>query len=113
MVQLRLLLIVSDIQFSIVLSNSAIQSFLKATERMSQSKVPLLHEVIPLINTITCTLENAIVDQTLYPAVHASAAKGLAVLNKYYSKTDKSIMYYCAMSEGYLPDHEIYFNLLY
>lgn len=72
-------------------------SFLKATERMSQSKVPLLHEVIPLIDTITRTLEKAITDHDLYPAVRASAAKGLAILNKYYSKTDDSIMYRCAM----------------
>ena len=113
LVQLRPLLIVSDIQFSIILSNSAIQSFLKATEQMSQSKVPLFHEVIPLIDTITHTLEKAIVNQTLYPAICVSAAKGLAVLNKYYSKTDESVMYHCAISEAYLPDHEIHFNSLY
>jgi hypothetical protein len=66
---------------------------------MSQSKVPLLHEVIPLIDTITRTLEKAVTNRELYPAVRASAAKGLSVLNKYYSKTDESIMYRCAMSE--------------
>lgn len=103
LVQLRPLLVVSDFHFSILLFNGAIQSFLKATERMSQSKVPLLHEVIPLIDTITRTLEKAITDHDLYPAVRASAAKGLAILNKYYSKTDDSIMYRCAMSESSLP----------
>jgi hypothetical protein len=70
---------------------------------MSQSKVLLLHEVIPLIDTITRTLEKAITDHSLYPAVRTSAAKGLAILNKYYSKTDDSIMYRCAMSKSSLP----------
>jgi hypothetical protein len=68
---------------------------------MSQSKVPLLHEVIPLIDTITRALEKAITNRDLFPAVRASAAKGLAVLNKYYSKTDESIMYRCAMSKSF------------
>jgi hypothetical protein len=76
-----------------------VQVFLKATERMSRSKVPLLHEVIPLIDTITRTLEKAVVNRELYPAVRASAAKGLAILDKYYAKTDDSIMYRCAMGE--------------
>jgi hypothetical protein len=69
---------------------------------MSQSKVPLLHEVIPIIDAITRTLEKATSDHDLYPAVRASAAKGLSILNKYYSKTDDSIMYRCAMSESVL-----------
>jgi hypothetical protein len=79
---------------------------------MSQSKVPLLHEVIPLIDTITRALEKAVTNCDLYPAVRASAAKGLFVLNKYYSKTDDSIMYRCAMSELSLPVAEPYFLIV-
>ena len=33
------------------------------------------------------------------PSVRAGAMKGLAILNKYYSKMDKSIMYHIAMSK--------------
>jgi hypothetical protein len=76
------------------------QPFLKATLRMSQSKVPLLHEVIPLIDTLTHKLEDAVTDHSLMPAVKSAAAKGLAVLHKYYSKSDDSIMYRCAMSSS-------------
>ena len=84
------------------------QPFLKATLRMSQSKVPLLHEVIPLIDTLTHKLEDAIIDHYLLPAVRSAAAKGLAVLHKYYSKSDKSIMYRCAMSSSSILIHDCY-----
>ena len=35
-------------------------------------------------------------------SVQTGATKGLAVLNKYYAKTDESVMYRCAMSMCYL-----------
>ena len=74
------------------------QPFLKATHWMSQSKVPLLHEVIPLINTLTHKLEDMTTDHSLMPAIRSAAAKGLAILHKYYSKSDKSSIYRCTMS---------------
>jgi hypothetical protein len=70
---------------------------------MSQSKVPLLHEVIPLIDALTHKLEDTITDRSLMPAVKSAAAKGLAVLHKYYSKSDDSIIYHCAMSSSSIP----------
>ena len=66
---------------------------------MSQSKTPLLYQVIPLIDTLTRMLETASDNKALFPAVRAATAKGIAILNKYYAKTDKSIMYRCAMSK--------------
>jgi len=65
---------------------------------MSQSKMPLLYQVIPLIDTLIWMLETAGDNKVFFPAVHATAAKGIAILNKYYAKTDESIMYCCAMS---------------
>jgi hypothetical protein len=65
---------------------------------MSQSKMPLLYQVIPLIDTLTLTLETASDNKALFPAVHAATAKGIAILNKYYAKMDESIMYHCTMS---------------
>jgi len=65
---------------------------------MSLSKTPLLYQVIPLIDTLMQTLETAIDNMALFPAVCAAAAKGIAILNKYYAKTDESIMYRCTMS---------------
>jgi hypothetical protein len=43
-------------------------------------------------------LETASDNKALFPAVRAAAAKGIAILNKYYVKTDESIMYRCTMS---------------
>jgi hypothetical protein len=76
------------------------QPFLKATLRMSQSKVSLLHEMIPLIDMLTHKLKDAITDHYLLPAIGSAAAKGLTVLHKYYSKSDESIMYRCAISSS-------------
>lgn len=47
-------------------------------------------------------LETASDNDALFPAIRAAAAKGIAVLNKYYAKTDESIMYRCAMSKSLL-----------
>jgi hypothetical protein len=42
---------------------------------------------------------------SLLPSVRAGALKGLAILNKYYSKTDDSIMYRIAMSMFLTKQH--------
>jgi hypothetical protein len=52
-----------------------------------------------MIDLLTDRLEDVSSDSTYLPSVHAAAAKGLAVLNKYYAKTDQSVMYRCAMSK--------------
>lgn len=86
-----------------------VKLFLQATLRLSTKKIPLLHEVIPIIDLLTDCLEDVSSDMKYLPSVRAGAAKGLAVLNKYYSKTDESVMYCCAMSEynSYIFKHFI------
>lgn len=54
--------------------------------------------MIPIIDALTRMLETASDNKALFPAVRAAAARGIAVLDKYYAKTDESIMYRCAMS---------------
>ncbi|TFK79869.1 hypothetical protein K466DRAFT_579083 [Polyporus arcularius HHB13444] len=83
---------------------------------MSERGRPLLHEVIPMIDVIDGMLKGASNDRGLKPAVRVAASLGRAVLNRYYSKTDDSIMYRCAMimhpryklayfrTEGWLQD---------
>ncbi|KAK0451967.1 uncharacterized protein EV420DRAFT_1645902 [Desarmillaria tabescens] len=71
--------------------------FSRATERISHSAVLLLHEVIPTMDSITRKLEKYLEDATLYPAVCAGVTHGLAITDKYYSKTDESIMWKTAM----------------
>ena len=74
---------------------------MEATLRISQSKRPLIHQVIPYIDLLTAHLEQAIADYTLMKPVRSSAARGLRMLNKYYSRTDDSIMYRIAMSTSF------------
>ncbi|RDX54382.1 hypothetical protein OH76DRAFT_1341398, partial [Lentinus brumalis] len=77
--------------------------FLNATERMSVSKQPLLHNVILIINILEAMLKKAANDTNLHPLVRYGVTLGRDVLNKYYSKTDESIMYRCAIHEFPLP----------
>lgn len=65
---------------------------------MSQSSVPLLHEVIPLIDILTAELQRFIDDTDALPAIRSAAMHGRAMLDKYYSKTDDSVMFRIAMS---------------
>lgn len=72
--------------------------FLHATERVSYSDIPLLHEIIPVIDILTSKLVNAVVNINLSIQIHFAAAMGYEVINRYYSATDESIMYRCTMS---------------
>jgi hypothetical protein len=45
------------------------QVFLEATRKISQSNMPLLHEVIPIFDIITHALDDYIDDETMFPAV--------------------------------------------
>lgn len=60
---------------------------------------PLMHEFIPALDIATIYLEKVIRTSTNLPVIRMAAARGLVVVDKYYSKTDESIMYRLAMSE--------------
>lgn len=64
--------------------------------------------MIPVIDTLTGTLEDTIESKETADMVRVAAARGLKVLNKYYSKTDESVMHRVAMSKSIseypLPD---------
>lgn len=66
---------------------------------MSQSGVPLFHQVIPHINVLTKALDDARDDLNNHVTVRMAAVRGITMLNKYYSKTDESVMYRVAMSK--------------
>ncbi|KAJ3505977.1 hypothetical protein NMY22_g17397 [Coprinellus aureogranulatus] len=68
-----------------------------ATKELSSSKKPLVHEVIPIIDTLTTFFDETIDDTMLHPTVRHAALRGLRMLNKYYSKTDESNVYRIAM----------------
>ena len=64
---------------------------------MSQSKTPLVHEVVPIFDIITRAHDEHPDDTMLPAAVHMTAARWRTMLNKYYGLTDDSIVYQIAM----------------
>ncbi|KIM76688.1 hypothetical protein PILCRDRAFT_91482 [Piloderma croceum F 1598] len=81
-----------------------LEVFLIATKQISQSKTPLVHEVIPIFNIITQALNEHLEDLTLLPAICVAAAQGHTMLNKYYGLTDDSIIYRIAMRQCFILD---------
>jgi len=69
-----------------------------ATKKISKSKVPLIHHVIPIFDVVTTALEDHIDNSTLPLVVRHAALRGYLMLNKYYTLTDDSIVYRVAMS---------------
>ena len=81
------------------------QVFLIATKQISQSKTPLVHEVIPIFDVINRALDEHIDDTTLPAAVRMAAARGRTMLNKYYGLTDDSIIYRIAMCTTFYREY--------
>lgn len=69
-----------------------------ATKEILKCKVPLIHDVIPLIDSLTAALDEVIDNILLSLTVHHAALHGVLLLNKYYTKTNDSIIYCIAMS---------------
>ena len=105
-----LLSVRSPIVFVFQILTSFFQLFLFATKAISKSATPCVHQVIPYIDQITKALDDFSADLELPPAVRAAALRGKTVLNKYYSKTDESIINRIAMSSFWLlfPDKAVY-----
>ncbi|THU93031.1 hypothetical protein K435DRAFT_671032, partial [Dendrothele bispora CBS 962.96] len=76
-----------------------LRPFVYLTERFSSKKRPLIHEVIPFMDSINKKLENFMDDESKLPCVRFAARCGRNILDKYYAKTDDSLVYRAAMSE--------------
>ncbi|KAF4610855.1 hypothetical protein D9613_006637 [Agrocybe pediades] len=74
-----------------------LEVFSLATKRISQSRIPLLHEVIPIFDKITEALDDFIDDVERPACVRHAALRELLMLNKYYALTDDSVVYRIAM----------------
>jgi hypothetical protein len=74
--------------------------FLFVTKEMSRSSIPRIYQVIPYMDRLNEALDDFAGDGTLFPAVRVAARRGAVVLNKYYGKTDESIIFRIAMSES-------------
>ncbi len=107
--QLEAILAVSSTSWvpQLVLIMMSPQHFLEATLRMSAKQRPLLHEVIPVIDLLESMLARTVANTALMPAVRVAASYGQAILNKYYEKTDDSVMYRCAIRTHLITDHMV------
>lgn len=73
---------------------------------MSVSGRPLLYQAILLFDILEKHLKQFCEDTKLHPLVRYGCILGRDVLNKYYKKSDDSIMYRCAISKlSYVHSH--------
>ena len=75
------------------------QPFLYATKIMSKGDYALVHNVIPSMDILTEHLDAFKDDTNLKPIIRVAAARGMAIMNKYYSRTDESEIYRISMSK--------------
>ena len=64
---------------------------------MSALNRPYVADILPLINLLFKHFEIVQADISKSPLVHAAAEKAEALLEKYYSKTDDSVVYRIAI----------------
>lgn len=81
--------------------------FLFVIKEVSKNTIPRIHKVIPFMDRLNDALEDFSYDVTLPPSVRVAAKRGSIVLNKYYGKTDKSIIFRIAMSKSFMS-HLVY-----
>jgi hypothetical protein len=64
---------------------------------MQTNKRPMLHNVIRLMDLLNDQLESFVLNVDNSLVLRHGAAKALTVLDKYYAKTDESVLYRAAM----------------
>ena len=85
---------------------STSQPFLFATKAVSASSRALVHDVIPYMDVLTRHVDEFRRDDSLSPMVREAANRGRKILDKYYSRTDETIIFRVAMGmylAVYLP----------
>ena len=73
------------------------QHYLEAMKQMSQAKIPLLHQVIPYMDSLTTSLDEFHMNPDLNPAVCIATGRGHVVVDKFYGMTDESHVFRIAM----------------
>ena len=64
---------------------------------MSHAKTPLLHQVIPYMDSLMASLDDFHADTDLNPVVRIAAGRGRVVVDKFYGMTDESHLFRMAM----------------
>ncbi|KAI0363103.1 hypothetical protein BV20DRAFT_901450, partial [Pilatotrama ljubarskyi] len=67
------------------------------TKHISASECACVQDVIPYIDVLTRHVDQFHADNTRHPSVRVAASRGRAILDKYYSKTDETMIYRIAM----------------
>jgi len=88
-----------------------VQLFKDATAFFSRA-TPYLAKVIPAMNHIDQHLATAARNNAYKPCIQAAIAMGKKLLNKYYSYTDHSELYWIAM-RGFPSLVEYWFNVIF
>lgn len=79
-----------------------LQQFLDSTLYFERKGVPLLYEVIPAMDNLTSFLDDVVSNKEHNIAVWGAALNGVKLLNKYYVKTNESVMPRAAISKSTL-----------
>jgi hypothetical protein len=71
------------------------------TNRFSQAEVPLVHEVIPMLERLEHMMVEVSRDTELSAIVRVAALAALQVIGKYYALTDDNEVYRIAISTSF------------
>ncbi|KAL1945891.1 hypothetical protein VTO73DRAFT_1893 [Trametes versicolor] len=96
-VRLRRFILTDDDWMLLDQLHRLLDPFVYLTNEISHSSRGLVHEVIPFMDLLTEHVDEFIADETLHPAVRGAAKRGRAILDKYYTLTDTTIVYRIAM----------------
>ncbi|OJT08548.1 hypothetical protein TRAPUB_554 [Trametes pubescens] len=96
-VRLRRFILTDDDWMLLDQLHRLLDPFVYSTNEISHSSRGLVHEVIPFMDLLTEHVDEFIADDTLHPAVRGAAKRGRAILDKYYTLTDTTIVYRIAM----------------
>jgi hypothetical protein len=88
-----------DVSIMRFLSYSTLQAFHDISLEMQSSSIPLISSIIPRIDDLVRVIDDFKDDTSKHPAVRSAAVRGLAILNKYYQKSDESFVYRIAMGK--------------
>ncbi len=75
-----------------------IKIFADITKLFSKASVPLIHEVIPMLEAMEHDLERVVKAKDVPKVIRIAAMAGLQVVSKYYGLTDDSNVYCIAIS---------------
>ena len=81
--------------------------FADGTNHISQLETVLIHQVILIIDILMDKLQAVVRHTRMHMSIWHGAQNAIGVLDKYYARTDDSVMYRAAMSEHAFSFHPL------